>query len=110
MIGLSGAGHRAWASRLFGIGLIVTGLGFFDSRPAAASPIRSAQARHEAALLEKAHHSWSAYLLAGPSVWSSISQPCITPEEARTAIWRALRSDDEANPWVKYLLWKHNIN
>ncbi len=38
----------------------------------------------------EAAHSWDAYLKAGPSVWSSLVHPSVTPE-VRSSIWQALR-------------------
>ena len=110
MIGFTRAGRRHWLSRLVGIGLVVTGWAVLDSRTVAASPIKGSHHRYEVAVAERAAHSWSAYLLAGPKLWSSVIHPSVTPE-VRASIWHALRTDaDEANPWVHFLLWKQSLN
>jgi hypothetical protein len=82
-----------------------------ETRPAQASPIRTSHERYEAALADKtAARSWSTYLLAGPSVWSSTIHPRVTPE-VRTAIWHALGSErPETNAWVQFLLWKQSLD
>ena len=55
-------------------------------------------------------HSWAAYLMAGPSVWSTVIHPKVTPD-LRTAIWKALGSTDAAsNPMVEFLLWKQSLD
>jgi PEP-CTERM motif len=111
MIGFTRAGRKLPVSRLIGIGLIAAGWGVLDSRTAEASPIRTSHQRYEEALAEtKAAHSWSAYLLAGPKVWSSLVHPRVTPD-VQTAIWKALRSDSpESSGWVHFLLWKQSLD
>ena len=110
MIGFTRAGRRHWLSRLVGIGLVVTGWAVLDSGNVAASPIKGSHHRYEVAVAERAAHSWSAYLLAGPKLWSSVIHPSVTPE-VRASIWHALRTDaDESNPWVHFLLWKQSLN
>jgi hypothetical protein len=111
MIGFTRAGRRHLVSRLIGIGLVVTSWGVWDSRPASASPIKGAHHDEEAVLAERAAGgSWSAYLLAGPKLWSTMVHPSVTPE-VRASIWRALGSDRaESNPWVEFLLWKQSLD
>jgi hypothetical protein len=91
--------------------LVVTGCGVLDSGIVAASPIKGSHHHYDVAGAEtEAAHSWSAYLLAGPKLWSSVIHPTVTPD-VRTSIWHALRTDAaEANPWVHFLLWKQSLD
>jgi PEP-CTERM motif len=91
--------------------LIVGGWALAGSREAGASPIKGSHERSEEARIDAvAAHSWAAYLKAGPSVWSSLVHPSVTPD-VRTSIWRALRSDDaESSAWVQFLLWKQSLD
>jgi len=84
---------------------------FLETQPAHASPIRTSHHRYDEVLAEKtAARSWSTYLLAGPSVWSTSIHPRVTPE-VRTSIWHALGSEaPETNAWVKFLLWKQSLD
>jgi hypothetical protein len=111
MIGFTRTGRRQWLFRLVGIGLVVTGWSVLESRPVAASPIKGPHHRYDVAGAEsEAAHSWSAYLLTGPKMWSSVIHPSVTPE-VRASIWHALRTDaTEANPWMHYLLWKQSLD
>src|SRR5262249_24629514 len=101
MIRFVRAGRRHFVSRLIGIGLVATIGGVSDARPACASPIKGHRHHEAAVLAERAEHgSWSAYLLAGPKLWSSVIHPQVTPE-VRTSIWHALGSEaPESQPWV----------
>jgi hypothetical protein len=98
--------------RLVGIALIAGACGFFANMSSAvASPIK-ASLRHkdEVRLDAEAGHSWSAYLLAGPKMWSSVVHPSVTPD-VRAAIWKALGSDaPESTAWVQFLLWKQSLD
>ncbi len=111
MIGITRAGQGHRLVRLIAMVLIVGGCGVSGSRPAAASPIKASRQRDEAIRVEEAAaHSWAAYLKAGPSVWTSLVHPSVTPE-VRSSIWRALRSDDaESSAWVQFLLWKQSLD
>jgi hypothetical protein len=98
-------------SRLIGIGFALTICGVLNSRLASASPIK-AHRDHEAAILavRTEHGSWSAYLLAGPKLWSTQIHPRVTAD-VRTSIWHALGSDaPESTPWVRFLLWKQSLD
>jgi hypothetical protein len=111
MIGFTRAGRRRAVSSLIGIGLVLAGWGVLEPGPVAASPIKGSHHRYEVMVAEReAAHSWSAYLLAGPKLWSSVIHPSVTPE-VRTSIWHALRTDAaETNPWVHFLLWKQSLD
>jgi hypothetical protein len=98
-------------ARLFGIVLVVTAWGISVSPPAAASPIKHSHQLTETARLDaEIGHSWSAYLMAGPRVWSTVVHPSVTPD-LRAAIWKALGSTDAASsPMVDFLLWKQSLD
>ncbi len=84
--------------------LIVGILGLVPGR-VSASPIR--HAHHEAARIDAAdHQSWSRFVLGGPSVWSHVAHPQVTPR-IEAVIWRAIRTDPGGTaPVLDYLLWK----
>ena len=98
-------------ARLFGIVLVVTAWGISVSPPASASPIKHSHQLSETARLDaEIGHSWSAYLMAGPSVWTKVIHPSVTPD-LRAAIWKALGSTDAASsPMVDFLLWKQSLD
>jgi hypothetical protein len=111
MIGFRRAGRGRAVSFVVGIGLVATGWGVLAPPPVVASPIKGSHHRYEAVDAEReAARSWSAYLLAGPKLWSSVIHPSVTPE-VRNSIWHALRTDAaETNPWVHFLLWKQSLD
>ena len=98
-------------TRLAGIALLVMSCQLGASPPAWASPIKHSHHLSETARLDaQLGHSWAAYLMAGPSVWSKVIHPEVTPD-LRTAIWKALGSTDAAaNPMVEFLLWKQSLD
>jgi hypothetical protein len=106
---------RIVGSSFYWLGLIALGSSCLGSMQAAASPIYRAQRREavEAYLAQSRSgrfHPWSAYLLGGPGLWSSVIHPRVTPA-VETAIWKAIRSDrGEASPWIRFLLWKQSLN
>jgi hypothetical protein len=110
-MGFTRAGRRRKCCSLIGIALVVTGWSLLASEPVAASPIKRSHHRDQASIEERdVTRSWSAYLLAGPKLWSSTIHPSVTAD-VRTSIWHALRTDAvESNPWVRFLLWKQSLN
>jgi hypothetical protein len=79
-----------------------------------AAPIRRAHERidaHEAYLARSgAFRSWSVYLMSGPSVWSHVIHPRVTPA-VESAIWKAIRTDPgETSPWIQFMLYKQSLN
>jgi hypothetical protein len=137
--------RRKPACRLLGLRLLVLGAGLLAPGLVAAAPIRSAgelaEARHarDAAVNRAVHEdsaahpgifrSWSAYLMGGPSVWSTLVHPPVT-QSVETAIWHALKTDpgdtarpaargeggrrpaegSSASPWIEFLLWKRSLD
>jgi len=56
------------------------------------------------------HRTWSEYVLAGPSVWSSIAHPPLT-RGIEDAIWRKIRTDaPESDPYVQFFLFKQSLD
>jgi len=54
--------------------------------------------------------SWPEYLLGGPSVWSSVIHPRVTPG-VEAAIWKAIRTDPgETSPFIQFLLYKQSLD
>jgi hypothetical protein len=86
----------------------------FGSWPAHADPIhrdRETRAERIAALGGAgAYRTWSEYLTGGPSVWSTIAHPQVTPA-VESAIWKAIRTDPgDTSPWLKFMLWKQSVD
>lgn len=53
---------------------------------------------------------WSKYLLEGPSVWTQVLHPPVTPA-VRSAIWESVKTDPGGtDPMVDYLLWKQSLD
>jgi hypothetical protein len=101
--------HRL--ARLLTFGLVLAASEGWAPHPAEGSPIK-----HSHPLTETQHldaqigHSWAAYLMAGPSVWSKVIHPAVTPD-LRASIWKALGSEDAAsNPMVEFLMWKQSLD
>ncbi len=87
---LSPNGHGT--ARLLAIVLLAAGCEVWPSRPAVASPIKHSHPVTEIQRLDaEIGHSWAAYLMAGPSVWSKVIHPAVTPD-LRASIWKALGS------------------
>ena len=48
--------------------------------------------------------------MGGPSVWSSVIHPPVTPA-VESAIWKAIRTDPgETSPWIQFLLYKQSLD
>jgi len=92
----------------------VIGAGCLGLDRVEAAPIHSNHARHDAqeASLARASmsQSWSEYLMGGPSVWSSVIHPRVTPA-VELAIWKAIRTDPgDTSPWIQFLLYKQSLD
>jgi hypothetical protein len=98
-------------ARLFGMVLLIAGCEIWAGHQAAASPIKHSHPLTATQRLDaEVGHSWAAYLMAGPSVWSTVIHPAVTPD-LRSSIWKALGSEDAAaNPMVDFLLWKQSLD
>jgi hypothetical protein len=54
--------------------------------------------------------SWANYVLAGPSVWSTVHAPPVTLS-VRETMAQALESPDPtSNPYVDYLIWRRSLD
>ncbi len=103
MNGIAQAVGNHGSTRLVVLGTLV--LGMAVGGEVAGSPIR--HAHHDAARVDTARDkSWSTFVLGGPSVWSHVVHPPVTPQ-VEAAIWRAIRTDPGGTaPVLDYLLWK----
>ncbi len=92
---------RKWGALLLAAAPLLVGL------PAEASAIKPVHLSETDAIAFK---QWSRYLLAGPSVWTKVLHPPVTPT-VRTAIWQTVKTDPGgADPMVAYLLWKQSLD
>jgi hypothetical protein len=106
---VEGAG-RYWCLALIAGALAVA------AGPAQASPIHkhvkeTEESAHIAAMASAgAYRTWSEYLTGGPSVWSTVIHPPVTPS-VESAIWKAIRTDPgESSPWVQFMLYKQSLD
>ncbi len=57
-----------------------------------------------------AFRSWPDYLIGGPSVWSKVAHPPVTPG-VESSIWKAIRTDPgETSPWIQFMLYKQSVD
>jgi len=101
-------------SWLFWFGLILIGAGCLGFRTVEAAPIHRDHERLDAQEASLARtgmfRSWSEYLMGGPSVWSSVIHPPVTPG-VESAIWKAIRTDPgETSPWIEFLVYKQSLD
>ncbi|MFI5460835.1 MAG: PEP-CTERM sorting domain-containing protein [Isosphaerales bacterium] len=101
------------SSRLW-FGLVLIGGGCLGFEKVEAAPIHGNHAHQDALEASLAHagryQSWSGYLMGGPSVWSSVIHPRITPA-VESAIWKAIRTDPgETSPWIQFMLYKQSLD
>ena len=72
--------------------------GFRDSSTAFASRDPSASAHEDFVQADPAmHRTWSEYLMAGPSVWSHVAHPRLTPA-IEASMWKSIRTDPPPTP------------
>ncbi len=89
-----------WRRVLLGIVILAA----LQARPACASPIRirASEARIE--------NEWASFLAGGSRLWASVHAPPITLG-IRLAMFQSLSgSSSQANPFVQYLVWRHNLD
>src|SRR5262249_51834710 len=105
--------YRLEKSAVFWFGLFAVGAGCVPFGEVKAAPIQGIHKKDAAEVLAERYsrfHPWSAYLLGGPSVWTHVVHPRVTPD-VETAIWHAIRSDrGERSPWIRFLLYKQSLN
>jgi len=106
--------RRIVSSSFHRCALILIGACWLGFERVEAAPIHGDHERldaHEAALARSGmFRSWSEYLMGGPSVWSGVIHPRVTPA-VESAIWKAIRTDPgETSPWVQYLLHKQSLD
>src|SRR5947209_3822107 len=54
--------------------------------------------------------AWSSFLAGGPMLWSHAQAPHISGA-VHVAMAQAMGSaDPTSSPWVRYLLWRHDLN
>ena len=97
------------ARDVFWLGLLVFGAGFSGSNSADAAAIH--HARKALAVDAASNRTWSEYLLGGPTVWSSVAHPALTPA-IEASMWKAIRSDPppDTNAVVQFFLFKQSLD
>ncbi len=98
-----GARRRLW------LGLAVLGVGLWGSPRAEAAAIHHA---HKTATADPASdRTWSEYLMGGPTVWSSVAHPALTPG-IEASMWKAIRSDPppHTNAVVQFFMFRQSVD
>ncbi len=92
---------RSWA------GWAVVGALVMGGIRAEAAPIRHEDHSEADATALK---EWSRYLAASPKVWEHVLHPPVTPA-VESSIWKSVKTDPGgADPMVRYLLWKQDLD
>ncbi len=108
MNGFTRTPTRIGARCLLWLGLVVSGLGCWGLNQAEAAAIHHA---HASSLADPAkNRSWSEYLMGGPTVWSSVAHPLLTPS-IEAAMWKSIRSDPppDPSPVVQFFLYRQSL-
>ena len=102
------------ASRHLWPGMVVVGA--LTTLPAQASPVHTQSPHLQSVRAYSVHSrssdlsSWANYVLAGPSVWSTVHAPPVTLR-IRETMAQALESPDPtSNPYVDYLIWRRSLD
>jgi hypothetical protein len=67
---------------------------------------------HASSLIEPAkYQTWSQYLMGGPSVWSAVAHPALSPG-IEAAMWKSIRTDPppETSAVVNFFLYKQSLD
>jgi hypothetical protein len=67
---------------------------------------------HASSLAEKASvKSWSEYLMAGPSVWSTVAHPALS-SSIEASMWKSIRTDPppDTTAVVNFFLYKQSLD
>jgi PEP-CTERM motif len=109
MNGFTRTPSRIGAVRLLWLGPVLLGLGLCGSNRGFASAIHHAD--KDAAMKDMSNPSWSEYLLGGPTVWSAVAHPALTPA-IEAEMWKSIRSDPPPNPSavVQFFLYKQSLD
>src|ERR1700678_94000 len=109
MNGFTRTPRRTGAVRLLWLGPVLLGLGLCGSNCAFASAIHHAD--KDSAAEGIANPSWSQYLIGGPSVWSSVAHPALTPA-IEAEMWKSIRSDPppDTSAVVQFFLYRQSLD
>lgn len=109
MNGFTRTPRRIGAGSLLWLGPVVLGLSLADPESANASAIH--HAHHATADDAGLNRSWSTYLMSGPSVWSAVAHPGLTPG-IEAEMWKAISSDPPPNidAVVQFFLYKQSLD
>jgi hypothetical protein len=109
MNGFTRTPRRIGAVRLLWLGPVVLGLGLCGSTRAFASAIHHAD--KDIAAKDMSNPSWSQYLMGGPTVWSAVAHPALTPT-IEAEMWKSIRNDPPPNPSavVQFFLYKQSLD
>jgi hypothetical protein len=109
MNGFTRTPSRIGAVRLLWLGPVLLGLGLCGSNCAFASAIH--HDGKDSAAVGIADPSWSQYLIGGPSVWSSVAHPALTPT-IEAEMWKSIRNDPPpvTSAVVQFFIYKQSLD
>ena len=107
---MNGFTRKPWrigACALLWLGTILLGISSIGFGQARAAPIH--RFNELADVDRKTYRTWPAYVLGGPSVWSSVPHPPLTAG-IEQAIWNNIRTDpSESNPTIQFFQYRENL-
>jgi PEP-CTERM motif len=90
------------------LGLGVLGVGLWGSPQTEAAAIHHA---HKTPAVDPAsYRTWSEYLMGGPTVWSSVAHPALTPA-IEASMWKAIKSDPppDTDAVVQFFMFRQSL-
>jgi hypothetical protein len=108
MNGLTRTPRRIGAVDRLWLGLVVLGVTLWSSTRAEAAAIH--HVHKTPAVDPAAYRTWSEYLMGGPTVWSSVAHPALTPG-IEASMWKAIKSDPppNTNAVVQFFMYRQDL-
>ena len=91
------------------LGFVLLGVSLWGSTRAEAAAIHHA---HKTPAVDPAsYRTWSEYLMGGPTVWSSVAHPALTPA-IEASMWKAIKSDPppDTNAVVQFFMYRQSLD
>jgi hypothetical protein len=90
------------------LGWVVLGVGLWGSTQAEAAAIH--HARKTQSVDPASFRTWSEYLMGGPTVWSSVAHPALTPA-IEASMWKAIKSDPppDTDAVVQFFMFRQSL-
>lgn len=109
MNGFTRTPGRIRSARLLWLGTVVLGLSICGVNRADASAIHHAE--KGSANTGISDPTWSEYLMGGPSVWSTVAHPMLTPA-IEAEMWKSIRTDPppDTDAVVQFFLYRQSLD